>query len=366
MGDFFGTVLNSPGNLSKQFLGQNYAYQDHIRTPNELGMSSEGSISSIGKNIGGLISYVELLVAGSGSANKNPYGRPLGDKFFLKTGGDCLDVKTGNNVSRYIYIDNVPDGTLPFISSGLDGYKFDSLRGLVPGMLTNVAKIEPTKMFSSFVLGNSPYCMEVNREVIDENGRSGSEKHHLIRADILSSTSGSNELSEFDSLESKLRIEKKKNEDNKEGFGVNNKNIHSKHTNVKKQPIEISLPYGPERPYYPSIQSAYKPSYKKERPHKQSEIPEYEMPVIEIPEDSKYDDNIKDDKTKIYADDITHNKVLCEVPQVKQVNIKEVVIDDTNKINDYSKMPDDTFLKMYYSTLGLFGLYLFLKLVEKK
>ena len=36
------------------------------------------------------------------------------------------------------------------------------------------------------------------------------------------------------------------------------------------------------------------------------------------------------------------------------------------KKEDYSKMPDDTLIKIYYSMLGLLGIYILLKLMMKK
>ena len=54
-----------------------------------------------------------MLVTGKGRASKT--GKPLGNKFFLKTGGQCNPIdKKGNTVDRYLYINNVPDGSIPF------------------------------------------------------------------------------------------------------------------------------------------------------------------------------------------------------------------------------------------------------------
>lgn len=370
MSDFFNSVLDEPGKLSKQFLGQNYRYQDHIKNPEEMGMSSEGTFNAIGNDIAGIVSYVELLVAGGGNATKNASG-PLGDRFFLKTGGQCKDVQSGNKVDRYIYVDNVPDGTIPFISSGLGGYKFNTLKGIVPGIMTNIAHIEPTKIFSAFMMGANPLCMEVNRNVIDEDGNSSFSSHHMIRPDILS---GENidEINRFDNLANELKKKELKNNElkNKEGFN-NQKKGNSNRGKSKKPysariPYGTILPYGPDRPYYPSEQPAYKSLYLEEKPHiPKVELPKYEMPV-KIISDLKIDDNkCKDDI--IYAPDITHKPEISTVPQIKEITIKNVNNQDLlNKKKDYSKIPDDILIKIYYSSLGLLGLYIFLKLLEKK
>ena len=362
MSDFFNSVLDAPGNLSKQFLGQNYRYEKHIKSPQEMSMSSEGSFSAIGNNIGGLISYVELLVAGGGNATKDANG-PLGDRFFLKTGGQCTDIQTKNKVDRYIYIDNVPDGTLPFISASLGDQKFDSLKGLVPGILTNVAHIEPTKIFGAFMMGAEPLCMEVKRNVIDENGNSSEASHHLIRPDI---ESGGNKA-DLNAFDSKAPPKKKEGFSSMTNKGSANRG-KAKRPYAARRPFGTTLPYGPNRPYYSSEQSAYKSLYLEERPYidiVRVPLPEYVMPVAIVP-DFKLDEKEVEEREEdiTYAPDITHKKDVATVPQIKEVVIKNIEHDATAK-KDYSKMPDDTFLKIYYSSLGLLGLYMFLKLVER-
>jgi hypothetical protein len=90
----------------------------------------------------------------------------LGDKFFLKTGGQCKDVASGNKVDRYIYIDNVPNGNIPFISSGLGGTDFTEFEGLIPGVLGDLGKLNPLNLFKSFMMGENPDCMSVTLQTI--------------------------------------------------------------------------------------------------------------------------------------------------------------------------------------------------------
>ena len=92
-----------------------------------MGMSDDGNFGALANDIGGLINYVEVLVSGKGGSTT---GGPLGDKFFLKTGGKCTDVASKKLVDRYIYIDNIPDGSIPIVSSGM-GIKFNEFRGLI-------------------------------------------------------------------------------------------------------------------------------------------------------------------------------------------------------------------------------------------
>ena len=284
----------------------------------------------------------------------------------MKTGGQCTDVSSGKKVDRYIYVDNVPDGSLPFITSGLDGQKFDDFRGLVPGILTNVAHIEPTKIFGAFMMGANPLCMEVKRSLIDENGNRSESSHHMIRPDIISG-GNVNEKNTFDDLAKNVKKEAFSSMSNK---GNANRG-KAKRPYAARRPYGTTLPYGPDRPYYPSSQSAYKSLYLEERPYIKLErppLPEYVMPVAIVPDFKLSEKEVEErEEDIIYAPDITHKPELAEVPQIKQITIKNVIHTNDELMNkDYSKMPDDTFLKIYYSSLGLLGLYLFLKLIEKK
>ena len=152
--------------------------------PSEMDMSSEGSISTLVNNVDGLINYVEVLVAGGGNASK--VDGPLGDKFFLKTGAKCKDKNTGEMVTRSLYINNVPDGSIPFISSGLGGVNFTELEGIIPGTLSNMAHINPLKLFQAFMTGSNPECQAITMETIDVNDVRGAETSFVTTADIKS------------------------------------------------------------------------------------------------------------------------------------------------------------------------------------
>ena len=122
MSNFFESALNDLDSLEEEILGPDYAYYKFIKNPGELGMGADGG--KIATNIGGIISYVELLAAGKSNASTAGI---LGDKYFMKTGATCKDVDTGESVTRSLYINNVPDGSIPFISS-MTGTDFKDLR----------------------------------------------------------------------------------------------------------------------------------------------------------------------------------------------------------------------------------------------
>ncbi len=181
MSNFFDNIMDDLSGMEKQILGPNYKYYKFIKTPKEIGMSSDGSLDAIGSNINGLIAYTELLVSGDGAASAT--GKPLGNKYFLQTGAQCTDKKTGNQVNRFIYVNNVPDGEIPFISSGM-GVNFTEFEGLLPGTMSNIAQMNPLGVFQAFMLGNSPECQDIKMETIDVNNNVSQETQHVLTSDI--------------------------------------------------------------------------------------------------------------------------------------------------------------------------------------
>jgi hypothetical protein len=162
----FQKIITDLDNIEQDFLGEDYEYYKQIKTPSELGMSGDGNVGALARDIEGIVDYVEVLVSGSGNASRT--GQPTGSKFFLKTMGQCKDYKTDKLVSRSMYINNVPTKNLPIISN-LTGVSFPEFRGIVPGILEDIYSINPLKMFRAFMEGSEPPCAEVSLETIDSN-----------------------------------------------------------------------------------------------------------------------------------------------------------------------------------------------------
>ena len=181
MSNLFEEVLTNAKATEEKYIGPDYPYYKYIRTPAEMGMSDEGSMKALGKDIDGLKNYVELLVSGSGNASTT--GQPLGNKFFLKTGGKCVDTSTGQDVDRYIYINNVPIGNVQFISNGL-GVNFTEFKGLIPGTISNLNAFNPMEMFQAFLAGSKPDCQEISLETIDIYNNKSTESHFVTLFDI--------------------------------------------------------------------------------------------------------------------------------------------------------------------------------------
>ena len=146
-----------------------------------LYISSDGNLNALGNDIKGIVAYTQILVDGKGRASAT--GRPLGNKFFLKTGAKCKDINSKNNVDRYIYIDNVPAGNIPFISSGM-GVNFSEFTGLIPGAMSNLNYFNPFKIMQAFLTGGTPDCQNLTMETIDVNNNRSSETHYVSLIDI--------------------------------------------------------------------------------------------------------------------------------------------------------------------------------------
>ena len=190
MSNVFQNVLTNAKGVEEKLLGPTYPYYRNIKMPNEIGMSDKGTIQQMGKNIDGLIQYVELLVTGKSKASAT--GGPLGNKFFLQTGAKCLaedtctdpdDKSTCQQVDRFIYVNNVPAGNIPFISNGL-GVNFKDFKGLIPGAMGNLNVLNPFGLLRSFLAGSTPKCRSITMETINNKNIRSSESHYVTLADI--------------------------------------------------------------------------------------------------------------------------------------------------------------------------------------
>lgn len=190
MANLFQEVLTDVKGVEERLLGPTYPYYKNIKTPTGIGMSDRGTIQQMAKNIEGLIEYVELLVTGDSKASTT--GGPLGNKFFLKTGAKCAaidscsdknDASTCQKVDRYIYVDNVPEGNIPFISSGL-GVNFSEFKGLIPGAMGNLNVLNPFAIMRAFLSGSNPPCQQITMQTITTDNIKSSETHYVTLADI--------------------------------------------------------------------------------------------------------------------------------------------------------------------------------------
>jgi len=181
MSNIFQEVISNVQDVETNLLGPVYPYYKNINTPSSIGISSDGSISALTRDIEGLIAYVELLVQGGGDASST--GKPLGNQFFLKTGAKCMDTETKEEVDRYIYVNNIPNGNIPFISSGL-GKNFSEFKGLIPGAMSNLNVLNPYALLQSFMAGSTPSCQSLTMQVTDNSNNSYNETNYVTLTDI--------------------------------------------------------------------------------------------------------------------------------------------------------------------------------------
>lgn len=170
---------SSPLSSITSFAGPTYEYYKFVKTPSDMKMNSKGA--SLTTDFIGLVEYVKLLVTGDSKASKT--GKPLGNKFFLKTMANCKATDTGETVPRFVYFDNVPNGNIPFISQGL-GVNFKEFRGIVPGTLSDLNNLNPANMYSALTEGSLPDCQPLNMQVIDVNNNVGSQTEYVSNTDI--------------------------------------------------------------------------------------------------------------------------------------------------------------------------------------
>ena len=173
------------GEATSGLMGPDYDYSAQIRAPSGpggLGMSPNGTIGALESDIKGLMNYVKVLVSGDGASKT---GKPLGTKFFLSTPLQCTDKTNNSEVQRSIYINNVPDGSIGLsIPNGGMSMQFPAFKGLLPGVMSNLAQINPLKILASFTNGDNPYCQQITMETIDANNVRGQAQAYVTDTDI--------------------------------------------------------------------------------------------------------------------------------------------------------------------------------------
>lgn len=148
-----------------------YNYGSFIDSTSELGVTSEvgdgNGINQISKNMGALIDYIDnVLITGNGSGNKgyslsdpNLGNHPLGNAYFYSSGLNCIDPDTKKSIPAYMYMNNVPLGNIPLISSLAGGKDFQNLRGLIPGMFEDLEGFDPNEFLAALEIGEQSQCV---------------------------------------------------------------------------------------------------------------------------------------------------------------------------------------------------------------
>lgn len=169
-----------------------YNYGKMIKTPQEIkvqdfkgknfNLISNNGLRVLADDITALFDYVEILVSGPSNASRTD--NPLGDRYFLKTAAKCTD-PCGQLQTRYIYVNNVANGNIPFLSAVAGGTDFTQLEGLVPGILTDLNAFNPISIFKALLKNSSSPCQKVSLEETNDSGVSTYQySHYVLNSDI--------------------------------------------------------------------------------------------------------------------------------------------------------------------------------------
>ena len=362
MGDaFFGKIKDSTGStgdLEESILGPDYKYYQFIKSPSDIGMSSEGSLEVLGKDIKGLISYTQLLVTGKGDANGSKTGKPLGNKFFMDTGATCTDADTSSEVNRSIYIDNVPSGSIPFITSGT-GVQFTEFEGLVPGTLENITRLNPIKIFKTFTNGANPKCRAITMEVINKDSESSFETKYVTDDDIAdipacSFNEKKNPITKTECVEAFTTSGMSGS------FGGNRGNINLNNRRHSSQLYSYSTPV-PPKPCIIVSENVIISDVSKmdDENNKIGKIEGFDTAT------GLYESVQQQQRKYNPYNNKSYSPYTSSYQETSYKVIPREIITERDTVSK-SEFPEDVYIKIYFSTLGLFGLYLLTKLIAKQ
>jgi hypothetical protein len=177
----------NPASSVNSDVDTSYSYVNFIKTPSEMKISDKGTIETLKRDVEGLAEYAKLLIEGTSGASKAPNKGPLGNKFFVKTMGKCNDINTMDPTKkekdRYLYINNVPLGNIPMLSSE-SGTNYKDFRGLIPGMMMNMDVLNPSNIAAAFSSTGTPDCQEITMQTINSKNTVSSETNYVTISDI--------------------------------------------------------------------------------------------------------------------------------------------------------------------------------------
>lgn len=134
-------------NLDNQnIMGPSFDYAGAVPGPSSLGVGSDGSFSQLSTNASAVGTYIKTLISGD---------PPLGDSYFVNTGGMCT-APNGSLQVRSNYINNKPQ-TQDDMPAGLKDLGSD-FNGLIPGTVGDITALNPLYLFKSLAADAEPAC----------------------------------------------------------------------------------------------------------------------------------------------------------------------------------------------------------------
>ena len=122
-------VQNGNAKENPSITGYSYSYSDNVPKPESLGVGSSGTFGQLYTNLGATGSYVKGMTTGD---------RPLGNSYFLNTGGTCT-APDGSTKPRMNYVNNVSSG-------------------LLTGVLSDIGGLNPSYLFGAMASDGTPSC----------------------------------------------------------------------------------------------------------------------------------------------------------------------------------------------------------------
>ena len=179
--------------MSDNFLGEDFDYMNAFYKPLEQGGPGMGTSSGhIFKNIKGTIAYGSALIShekkGKTKVQKN--GGVLGNAYFLSTNVDCPKENDHEPAAiRHIYISNRPTGKIDALD-GLIPNMPTMPQGLLPGMMSNILRTNPSGLLKAVLPSNSDdtKCHEVTLNTYHQEGngkvKNSTETKYMTKYDI--------------------------------------------------------------------------------------------------------------------------------------------------------------------------------------
>jgi hypothetical protein len=151
-------------------LGPKYDYGEEQAAPSDLGIRRNDTFASVERAVAGVNYYVDSIGFGHATGlakDNNLRQKPLGIRYFMKTGAKC-----SNGADMYEYIDTIPKGLPGRVGNEIQRTLGVPFQGLAPGIMEDALKaLNPMPLFKSAMGTGYARCKQVALPVGDLHGR---------------------------------------------------------------------------------------------------------------------------------------------------------------------------------------------------
>jgi hypothetical protein len=149
-------------------LGPEYSLIDNIKTPDEIGVRSDGSIDAVIDSVNGVNYYMDTIAFGKNVMSRQSGMKPLGVRTWVKTGQKC-----SNGADMWSYLNLIPEGNV-FGEKVKQAFQKQNqtLQGLGPGILEDIKDtFDPSGIASSLLGTGFAKCKRVALIVGDQDNK---------------------------------------------------------------------------------------------------------------------------------------------------------------------------------------------------